>query len=156
MVTLGQLFRKSVAFLFISCHLKYCWTSFPILCHTRGSFKLGKFLMNACCICHNNHWFHPRLHPPKIPDKAELLESLQLCDRGIVLEGKRQWRAHRIALKGWFTLVLNCVLPSFFESSSGSRAHKWLFGNVIFLRYVDPQDSWSAADFSMFFPVVSI
>lgn len=71
-------------------------------------------------------------------------------------EGKKQWKAHRISLKVWFTLVLNCVLPSLFESSSGSRAHKWLFGNLIFLRYVDSQESWSIADFSTFFPVAGI
>lgn len=124
MVTLGQIFRKSFVFLFINCHLTYCWTSFPMLCHTRGSFKLGKILPNTCCICHNNH-------PPKLPDKAKLLENFHLCDKGIVLGRKRQWRAHRIALTGWLTLVLNCVLPPLFEPSSGNGPHKWLFGNVV-------------------------
>jgi len=110
-VTLGLLFRKNIIFLFINCHLKCCWISFRILCCTRDSFQMEKFLINTSCICHNNHCFHPRLHPPKIPDTAELLESRHLCYRGIVLGGKRQWRAHRITLKGGFSLILNCVLP---------------------------------------------
>lgn len=155
-VILGQLLRKNVPFLFISCHLKYCWISFLILYHTRDSFKLMKFLMNTCSICHNHCCFHPRLHPPKTPVKAVLLESLHLCGKGIVLGGKRQWRAHKIALKGWFTSAFNYVLSPLFESSSGNRVQKWLFGNVIFLRYVDPWDSQSAADFSTFFLAVSI
>lgn len=41
------------------------------------------------------------------------------------------------------------------ESNNYNGAHKWLFGTVIFLMYVDPHDKLSAADFSTFFPVAN-
>lgn len=76
-----------------------------------------------------------------------MTEELCRQERGNGGLTELHWRDNSL----WFWIVF-CL----FESSSGSRAHKWLFGNVIFLRYVHPQDSWSAAVFSTFFPVVSI
>lgn len=156
-VTLGQLSRKSGVFLFMSCHLKYCWAIFPILCHTRGWIELGKFSMYTCCICHNNHLFYPRQHVPEISDKAELYESLHLRDRGIMLGGKRQQRAHRVSLKRWFVLVLSCVLSSLWvwEWQLGTQVVGW-HSQGSMLRYADQQDIWSAANFSMSFSDVSI
>lgn len=69
--------------------------------------------------------------------RKETMEGSQNCTEGMINFGFEQ------------------CFGSLFESDSYSGAHKWLFGTVILLMYVDPQDRWSASDFSTFFPVVT-
>lgn len=70
-------------------------------------------------------------------------------------EERDSQKASQTFTEGKINLVFEQCFGSLFESNNDNGAHKQLFGTVIFLMYVDPQDRRSAADFSTFFPVVT-
>lgn len=73
----------------------------------------------------------------------------------LCLEERDSQKGSQNFTEGIINFVFEQCFGSPSESNNDNGAHKWLFGTVIFLMYVDAQDKLSAADFSTFFPVVN-